>query len=65
VLDRRLVAELIDRDPAFLRVLLRFLRERLVSMLFRSSELFAPFGPRERQEIVDRFRFLELDPGPP
>jgi len=63
VLDRRLVAELIDRDPAFLRVLLRFLRERLVSMLFRSSELFAPFGPRERQEIVDRFRFLELDPG--
>ena len=63
VLDRRLVADLVDGDPAFLRVLLRFLRERLVAMLFRSSELFAPFGPHERQEIVARFRFLELEPG--
>ncbi|MBN2195498.1 MAG: cyclic nucleotide-binding domain-containing protein [Polyangiaceae bacterium] len=63
VLDRRLVSELVDRDPAFLRVILRFLRERLVAMLIRGSELFAPFGPDEQRELVSRFRFLELEAG--
>lgn len=63
VLDRRLVGSLLGRDPGFLRVLLRFLRERLVSTLIRQSELFAPFSAAEQQAIMGRFRFLELEPG--
>ena len=63
VLDRDTVAVLADRESSFLRVLLRFVRERLVARLLGTHELFAPFGEARRHELVERFRFLELEPG--
>ena len=60
-LDRTLVRDLISGSPEFLRVLLRFLRDRLISTLARTSPLFAPFSDLERAALTSRFRFLEVD----
>lgn len=62
-LDRSLVASLIQGSPRVLKVLLRFLRDRLVHRLLRTSSLFAPPDPRERRRLAERFRFLEVREG--
>lgn len=61
VIRREAVSRLIDEEPSFLRVLLRFIRFRLVSALTRESPLFAPFDATERRAMVERFKFLEVD----
>ncbi len=63
VVDRQMVSDLVADEPSFLRVLLRFIRERLVDRLMRTSELFAPFSELDREELVARFRFLEIEAG--
>ncbi len=62
-LDRMLVASLLEGSPRVLKVLLRFLRDRLVNRLFRTSSLFASPDPRERRRLSERFRFLEVREG--
>jgi CRP-like cAMP-binding protein len=57
------VRELIDTEPSFLKILLRFLRFRLVAPLLESSPLFAPFSTEERRAMAKRFQFLELESG--
>jgi CRP-like cAMP-binding protein len=59
-IPRPLFTRLIQRSPAVLKVLLRFVRGRLVSRLVDTSPLFAPFSGAERQALSGRFRFLEL-----
>jgi CRP-like cAMP-binding protein len=59
-LDRSLVASLLQASPRVLKVLLRFLRDRLVHRLFRTSSLFAAPDPVERGRLSERFRFLEV-----
>jgi CRP-like cAMP-binding protein len=61
-LSREVMADLIDEHPALLKTLLRFFRERLIATLTETSEIFIPFAPRERQALVDRFAFLEVEP---
>jgi CRP-like cAMP-binding protein len=61
-ISRTLLGETIDRQPDFLRVLLRLLRERLLSHLLRSSPLFADYSEEERRTIAERFRFVEVRP---
>ena len=63
VLDRPMVSEMVEREPSFLPVLLRFIRERLVDQLTRTSELFAPFAEEDRRDLMAKFRFLELAKG--
>jgi CRP-like cAMP-binding protein len=61
VLDRPLVRDLISASPKVLKVLLRFLRERLVATLAQTSPMFAPFSESERALLTSKFRFLEVD----
>jgi CRP-like cAMP-binding protein len=60
-LDRALVRDLISGSPEFLKVLLRFLRDRLIATLARTSPLFAPFSELERAALTSKFHFLEVD----
>jgi cAMP-dependent protein kinase regulator len=63
VIDRTLVSELCEAEPAFLKVLLRFLRYRLIAPLLDTSPLFAPFSDEERKAMAKKFQFLELESG--
>ena len=62
-IDRALLGDLVAGSPELLKVLLRFLRERLVATLAETSPLFAPFTPLERLGLSARFHFLEIDEG--
>jgi CRP-like cAMP-binding protein len=62
-LDRALLNDLIAASPELLKVLLRFLRERLMATLSETSPLFAPFTALERVGLAARFQFLEIDDG--
>ena len=62
-IDRALLSDLVAGSPELLKVLLRFLRERLVATLAETSPLFAPFSPLERLGLAARFHFLEIDEG--
>jgi CRP-like cAMP-binding protein len=63
VIDRSVVGELRGAEPAFLKVLLRFLRCRLIAPLLRHSPLFAPFSDQEQRAMTKKFQFLELEAG--
>ena len=60
-LDRGLVRDLASGSPELVKVLLRFLRQRLIATLAHTSPLFAPFTEMERAALTSRFRFLEVD----
>jgi cAMP-dependent protein kinase regulator len=62
-IDRTLLGDLVSGAPEMLKILLRFLRERLVVTLAETSPLFAPFTPLERLGLAARFQFLEVDEG--
>ena len=61
--DRALIVDLVAASPEVLKVLLRFLRERLIATLAETSPLFAPFTALERLGLAARFQFLEIDDG--
>lgn len=61
-LDRALINELIETHPGFLKVVLRFLRARLVRTLMLTSPLFAKLGSVEQKAISGQFKFLEIEP---
>jgi cAMP-dependent protein kinase regulator len=61
--DRALLGDLIAASPELLKVLLRFVRERLIATLAETSPLFAPFTPLERIGLAARFHIVELDAG--
>lgn len=60
VFARSIVSELGKTEPQFVKVLLRFVRERLVASLIATNPLFAPFSGPEARELTTRFRFLEV-----
>ena len=62
-IDRPLLNDLIAASPELLKVLLRFLRERLMATLAETSPIFAPFTALERIGLAARFQFLEIDEG--
>jgi len=62
-IDRALLNDLITASPELLKVLLRFLRERLMATLAQTSPIFAPFTELERIGLAARFQFLEIDEG--
>jgi cAMP-dependent protein kinase regulator len=62
-IDRPLLNDLIAASPDLLKVLFRFLRERLIATLAETSPLFAPFTPLERIGLAARFHILEIDNG--
>lgn len=58
--DRRIMWELVRSQPETLRVVLRFLRERLVDRLVRTSPLFEAFSHADRGNVARQFDFLEV-----
>ncbi|MBP9205390.1 MAG: cyclic nucleotide-binding domain-containing protein [Kofleriaceae bacterium] len=62
-ISRAVLARILDTHPEVLRVVLRFVRDRLVDRLVRTSPLFRPFAAGEAVELASRFRFLEIEPG--
>lgn len=62
-LGREVLRALLDREPAVLTTVLRFVRERLIHRLMATNALFAPFGAGERAQLAKQFRFLEVEPG--
>lgn len=61
-IDRAVIRELVGQHPDVLRVILRFIKNRLVERVIHTGPLFAPFPERERRALADRFDFLEVDP---
>jgi CRP-like cAMP-binding protein len=62
-IDREVLLELIEDEPAVLKVILRFLRDRLLDLLVDTSPLFRPFTGDERSALAARFRFIEAEVG--
>jgi CRP-like cAMP-binding protein len=60
-ITRETISDLIDVSPGTLTVLLRFLRERLGDTLMATSPMFASFPFPDRQALIERFRFLEVE----
>jgi CRP-like cAMP-binding protein len=61
--DRALVARLSQSEPDMVRVLLRFVRERLVASLVATNPLFAALSEGEARQLTEKFQFLEVGPG--
>jgi CRP-like cAMP-binding protein len=57
--SRDLLLSLIEEEPQVLKVVLRFLRDRLIDSLTATSPLFTPFSGAERRELARRFVFIE------
>jgi CRP-like cAMP-binding protein len=59
-LPRSLFLWLLQQSPEALKLVRRYIRDRLVGRLLETSPLFATFSDSDRQELIGRFRFLEL-----
>ena len=57
--DKALLADLVAGSPELLALLLRFVRDRLLSTLAETSPLFTPFSPLERIALASSFQFIE------
>jgi CRP-like cAMP-binding protein len=62
-LDRELVRQAAAEHPQIIQVLLRFMRERLVDRITRTSELFEPFTDEERRRLAGNFDVIEAEAG--
>lgn len=61
-ISRDLVAKVIADSPDVLKVLLRFFRDRMLDRLLATSPVFQHFSPEDARGLVERFKFLEIDP---
>lgn len=61
-ISRDLIARVIAESPDVLKVLLRFFRDRMLDRLLSTSPLFSRFAPEDARALVERFKFLEIDP---
>jgi len=61
--DRRVMWSLIRGRPDVSRILLRFLRERLVDRTMRTHPFFAAFSAGDLRAAARHFRFLEVRSG--
>jgi cAMP-dependent protein kinase regulator len=61
-IDRDVVRSLVAEHPDTLRVILRFIRNRLVERVIQTSPLFFPFAEPDRRTLAERFDFLEIEP---
>ncbi|HEY4181816.1 MAG TPA: cyclic nucleotide-binding domain-containing protein [Kofleriaceae bacterium] len=59
-IDRDVVRDAAAEQPEIVNTLLRFVRERLVDRMTRTSALFQSFTEGERQSLIARFEFLEI-----
>jgi CRP-like cAMP-binding protein len=62
-MTRATMAEWMNVEPDLVKIMLRFVRERLVDALVITNPLLAPYMGVERRELAERFRFLEIEQG--
>jgi len=62
-IDRRVLWELIAKQPSVAKSLLRFLRARLIDRQIRTNLFFAAFAHAEREAVARQFRILEVKDG--
>lgn len=62
-IDRALVRDAAAEQPEIINVLLRFVRDRLVDRMTRTSELFRPFADDDRETLSGKFELVEVVPG--
>ncbi|MCP3985027.1 MAG: cyclic nucleotide-binding domain-containing protein [bacterium] len=62
-IDRRILNELLERDPEVLSTLLGFFRDRLMERLALTSAFLGPLDTEARRELLASFRFLEVEEG--
>jgi len=62
-IDRATLKRVLAAHGEVLAAVLRFVRDRLVDRWTRTSPLFRPFNPNERQALASKFKFLEIDAG--
>ncbi|MEZ4368182.1 MAG: cyclic nucleotide-binding domain-containing protein [Kofleriaceae bacterium] len=62
-IDRDILGSLLADYPEVLKLVLRFVRDRLVERLVLTSPLFRPFDDSERRALAARFKFLEIERG--
>jgi CRP-like cAMP-binding protein len=61
-IDREVIRDAAAENPEVITVLLRFVRDRLIDRITRTSELFAPFTEDERHALSARFELVEVVP---
>jgi len=64
-IDRRVMWSLIRGEAGVSKILLRFLRERLIDRTVRTHPFFAPFANLDPEVVARQFRFLEVRGGAP
>jgi CRP-like cAMP-binding protein len=62
-IDRRVLWELIAKQPSVAKSILRFLRARLIDRQIRTNPFFAAFAHAEREAVARQFRILEVKDG--
>jgi len=62
-LDRKAMWRILKSNRSVLQVMLRFLRDRLIDRLIRTSELFASIPAQEREKAARLFKLLEVKRG--
>lgn len=62
-IDRDVVRDAAAEQPEIINVLLRFVRDRLVDRMTRTSELFRPFADDDRAALSAKFELVEVVPG--
>jgi CRP/FNR family cyclic AMP-dependent transcriptional regulator len=62
-IDRRVLWELIAKQPSVAKGILRFLRARLIDRQIRTNLFFAAFAHAERGAVARQFRLLEVKGG--
>lgn len=59
-IDRALLRDALSENPEILTVILRFVRDRSIDRITRTSELFRPFTEEERASLSARFELVEV-----
>lgn len=62
-IDRRVLWDLIGKEPSVAKSLLRFLRARMIDRQIRTNLFFAAFAHAEREAVARQFRILEVKDG--
>lgn len=62
-IDRRVLWELIAKQPSVAKSILRFLRARLIDRQIRTNPFFAAFAHADREAVARQFRILEVKHG--
>ena len=62
-IDRRVLWNLIEKQPSVAQGILRFLRARLIDRQIRTNLFFSAFAHAQREAVARQFRFLEVDEG--